>query len=61
MPKIGKMPTGQPDLFSEEREQFSFLDYEKGGMAGRLYNADCLSVLLTLPDNSVDAVVTDPP
>ncbi len=27
----------------------------------KLYNADCLEVLKTLPDNSVDAVVTDPP
>ncbi len=27
----------------------------------KLYNADCLEVLKTLPDGSVDAVVTDPP
>lgn len=26
-----------------------------------LYQADCLDVLTTLPDNSIDAVVTDPP
>jgi len=26
-----------------------------------LYNGDCLDVLKTLPDNSVDSVVTDPP
>ncbi len=28
---------------------------------GRLYHGDCLEVLQTMPDNSVDAVVTDPP
>lgn len=27
----------------------------------KLYNADCLEVLKTLPDNSVDAIITDPP
>ena len=27
----------------------------------RLYLGDCLEVMKTLPDNSVDAVVTDPP
>ena len=26
-----------------------------------IYNADCLDVLATLPDNSIDAVVTSPP
>ena len=26
-----------------------------------LYNGDCLDVLKTLPDNSVDSIVTDPP
>lgn len=26
-----------------------------------LYNGDCLEILKTLPDNSVDSVVTDPP
>lgn len=34
---------------------------ELGGSAGRLYLGDCLTVLRTLPDASVDAVVTDPP
>jgi len=27
----------------------------------KLFNADCLAVLPTLPDSSVDAVITDPP
>ncbi|MBF4381454.1 site-specific DNA-methyltransferase, partial [Vibrio anguillarum] len=27
----------------------------------QLFNADCLSYLKTLPDNSVDLVLTDPP
>lgn len=27
----------------------------------KLYNADCLTVLKSLPDNSIDLVVTDPP
>lgn len=27
----------------------------------KLYNADCLTVLKSLPSNSVDLVVTDPP
>lgn len=27
----------------------------------KLYNGDCLEVLAQLPDNSVEAVVTDPP
>jgi len=26
-----------------------------------LYNGDCLEVLKTLPNNSVDSIVTDPP
>ena len=26
-----------------------------------IYNGDCLEILKTLPDNSVDAVITDPP
>lgn len=30
-------------------------------MTVTLYNADCLDILKTLPDGSVDAVVTDPP
>ena len=28
---------------------------------GVLYNADCLSILPLIPDNSVDLVLTDPP
>lgn len=31
------------------------------GLTATLYCGDCLEVLPTLPDNSVDAVVTDPP
>ena len=27
----------------------------------RLYNGDCMEVLKSLPDNSVDLIVTDPP
>ena len=27
----------------------------------RLYNEDCMEVLKSLPDNSVDLIVTDPP
>jgi site-specific DNA-methyltransferase (adenine-specific) len=27
----------------------------------QLFNGDCLDVLKTLPDNSVDSIVTDPP
>ena len=27
----------------------------------RLYNEDCMEVLKSLPDNSVDIIVTDPP
>ncbi|TXH43701.1 MAG: site-specific DNA-methyltransferase, partial [Desulfurellales bacterium] len=26
-----------------------------------IYNGDCADVLLSIPDNSIDAVVTDPP
>lgn len=26
-----------------------------------LHHGDCLDVLLTMPDNSIDAIVTDPP
>ena len=26
-----------------------------------IYEGDCLDVLRTLPDNSIDSVVTDPP
>jgi DNA modification methylase len=26
-----------------------------------VYHGDCLDILPTLPDNSIDAVVTDPP
>lgn len=33
--------------------------YQKSGIT--LYHGDCLEVLPTLPDGSVDAVVTDPP
>jgi DNA modification methylase len=33
----------------------------KEGGWGRMYNGDCLEVLGTFPDQSVDAVVTDPP
>ena len=29
--------------------------------AGKLYHGDCLDVMATLPDGSVDAVITDPP
>lgn len=28
---------------------------------GKLYHGDCLEVLQGIPDNSIDAVVTDPP
>jgi DNA modification methylase len=28
---------------------------------GRLYHGDCLEVMKSLPDQSIDAVVTDPP
>lgn len=28
---------------------------------GTLYHGDCLEVMASLPDNSVDAVITDPP
>lgn len=31
------------------------------GERGMIFHGDCLEVLRTLPDNSVDAVVTDPP
>lgn len=27
----------------------------------RVVNADCLEYMRTMPDNSVDAIVTDPP
>ena len=27
----------------------------------RLYNGDCMEVLKSLPDNSVDLIVTNPP
>ena len=27
----------------------------------KLYNADCLEILKTLPDKSIDLIVTDPP
>ena len=30
-------------------------------MRSEIYHGDCLAILRTLPDNSVDAVVTDPP
>ena len=30
-------------------------------MTNILHNADCLEILRTLPDNSIDAIVTDPP
>jgi len=33
----------------------------RGDQLGRVINGDCLEVLKTLPDNSVDSVVTDPP
>lgn len=29
--------------------------------SGELFNADCLEVLQSLPDNSIDLIVTDPP
>jgi len=29
--------------------------------SGELFNADCLEVLQSLPDNCVDLIVTDPP
>lgn len=31
------------------------------GVWGRLYNGDCLEVMRTFEDNSIDAIVTDPP
>ena len=31
------------------------------GDAVRLYNGDCLDILKSIPDNSIDLVVTDPP
>jgi len=27
----------------------------------KLYNGNCLEVMRTMPDNSVDSIVTDPP
>lgn len=36
----------------------------KAGECGdtvRLYNGDCLDILKSIPDNSIDLVVTDPP
>lgn len=27
----------------------------------KLYNADCLEVLATIPDNTIDLIITDPP
>lgn len=32
-----------------------------GGVILKLYQGDCLKILPTLPDNSVDSIVTDPP
>ena len=32
-----------------------------GGMSSKLYLGDCLDIMRTLPDKSVDAVITDPP
>lgn len=42
-----------------QKQEFQVI--ELGGSAGQLYLGDCRSVLPTLPDCSVDAVVTDPP
>ena len=27
----------------------------------KLYNGDCLEVMKTIPDKSIDAIITDPP
>jgi len=32
-----------------------------GTLGGSLFQGDCLEVLKTLDDNSVDSLVTDPP
>ena len=34
---------------------------EEVGDLGRLYCGDCLDVMKSMPDNSVDSIVTDPP
>lgn len=39
-------------------EQYSVFERENEGW---LYNGDCLEILRYLDDNSIDAVVTDPP
>ena len=36
-------------------------DFKELIMAVKLFHGDCLDVLKTLPDNSVDSVCTDPP
>lgn len=30
-------------------------------MKSQIFNADCLEIMKTIPDNSVDLIVTDPP
>ena len=34
---------------------------EKVGDLGQLYNGDCLNVMRSMPNNSVNSIVTDPP
>jgi DNA modification methylase len=43
---------------NEQSEQFA--PYFSDGSCV-IYNGDCANVLLSIPDNSIDAVVTDPP
>lgn len=41
--------------------KMSFTTTQIEGIGGRLYCGDCLEVLKGFDNNSVDAIVTDPP
>ena len=48
-------------IVSEPRKEISALSPYYSTQLGFLYNADCLDVLSTLPDESVNVVFADPP
>ena len=53
--RIAAILTPQTDEYNSVEEPYFVNDY------GRLYNADCLKVLHSMPSNSVDMVFADPP
>ena len=60
-PEVKTEPEVEPEKSDEQIEAESVEAATKAGMKRTLLSGDCLEQLKTLPDNSIDSLVTDPP